>query len=154
MMKKYLFLGFIALLVTSCATLPKPSHHVGWTDYSQFRDAGIFVTESPSVSFPYESLGSVSSYAVGGWVKSKNTKRDGDDSRSDIYGSSTATRMTTRVYTEPDTQTMIADIVSEVKRKGGDGVINLEITYGVKYLKQFKTNVSTATISGMVIRRK
>ena len=76
-MRKLLCIILIVILATSCATvkLPQPYSYSNYIDYSAFTEQGIFVTESNSVSFDYQQLGSISVVEVGGWVSVDKGKR-------------------------------------------------------------------------------
>lgn len=68
-MKKALLLFFCAIILSSCAIyLPAPKSIIGMVDYSGLINRGIFVTESNSVSFEYEPVGSIYVEEVGGWI--------------------------------------------------------------------------------------
>lgn len=62
------------LVLNSCMTkfeLPKPSAYAGIFDYSPLTSKGVFVTESNSVSFDYETIGSLYAQSKGGWIDKK-----------------------------------------------------------------------------------
>lgn len=67
----------VAIIATSCST-PQYTVIDGFIDYSAYGDSNFFITESNSVSFPYEPMGSVTAIVLSGnmpntshWVEAK-----------------------------------------------------------------------------------
>ena len=73
---KQLFILIFTLVIlnlnlVSCVTLPPPPApyaFAGIFDYSPLTSKGVFVTESNSVSFDYETIGSLYAISDGGWI--------------------------------------------------------------------------------------
>ena len=63
----------IAALLVGCKmpqyALPEPYVSVETIDYTSLTEFGYFVTESNSVPFDYQSVGSISIEVNGGWIK-------------------------------------------------------------------------------------
>ena len=59
---------FLVLSACSVSNLPAPKSEIDMIDYSMLTKEGYFVTESNSVSFDYEAIGSIYAVEVGGWV--------------------------------------------------------------------------------------
>ena len=107
-MKKYLLLMLIAIGLASCVTVEQVTH-TNIIDYSRFTKNGIFVTESNTVNFDYEPLGSVVA-----------------TSRGPV--ASYLVAMTV------DMDKAFSDIGKKLKEINADGLINLKITnYADKY---------------------
>lgn len=120
-MKKYLLLMLIAIGLASCSTVEQFTL-TDVTDYSAFTNRGIFVTESNSVNFDYEPLGSVisitqsalSSFGFKGYI---------------------------------DVDKAFNEIATKIEAKGANGLINLKISY----LEASKASIKMV-VSGMAIR--
>ena len=107
-MKKYLLLMLMAIGLASCVTVEQVTH-TNIIDYSRFTKNGIFVTESNTVNFDYEPLGSVVA-----------------TSRGPV--ASYLVAMTV------DMDKAFSDIGKKLKEINADGLINLKITnYADKY---------------------
>lgn len=107
-MKNKFLLMLITIGLASCGTIEQVTH-TDIIDYSRFTKNGIFVTESNSVNFDYEPLGSVVS-----------TSR----------GPSASALVSMKV----DMDKAFSDIGKKLKEIDADGLINLKITnYADKY---------------------
>lgn len=166
-MKKVLLLFALSAGLYSCKTaLPEPKTLLLTTSYDAFQKSGIFVTESNSVSFEYSSLGNVSVSDYGGWVK-KNKNKAADapnptvyNAQNDIYlgyepagkGSSILSKSK---YLFPSVDNSIALLITKIKDLGGNGIINLHISYSKESYPPYKygTIVDVITVSGMVIKK-
>lgn len=97
---KRLFLSLACiLLLASCASyLPAPKSFTGLIDYSPLTKRGIYVTESNSVNFEYEAVGSIYAEAVGGFVY-KDGKPDAVDPKDDYYVGASSGK---KVYVRPE----------------------------------------------------
>lgn len=144
-MKIFLFISAVILL-TSCVSL---SPIVNFIDYSAYNDDGIFLTESNSVNFTYEPVGSVqvllySSYRQKEPVSKELAKeRKMEDA---IYGSS-STNLT--VYQGATASDALNLAVNQAKKKGANAIINLKCDY----FPAAKNAPSGWVVSGMAIRK-
>lgn len=119
---------FVAIILSSCGTLPKPQSNVGTIDYTPLIKEGIYITESNSVNFDYTAVGSVIATEKGGWVN-ETVKR-------------------------PYVEDAFKNIIKELKRIGANGIINLSITSSVELSEDIlsKAYVSVITVKGMAIK--
>lgn len=151
-MKKVLLLASIVVLMSSCVTinLPKPYTKVKLVDYSWLTNQGIFVTESNSVSFEYEAVGSVSIEISSGFepkVKGKHvtTIEKGDD----IYTTYQVNGLSKSKWVAvPATmENAFSELAYTLKENGADGIVNLKIRYDHIAMRDL------IYISGMAIKR-
>jgi hypothetical protein len=136
------------LALASCTTVnvPAPKQYASTIDYAYLSQKGIFVTESNSVNFDYEPLGSIYVECTGGWVKKKY--KEGDD-MEDIY----MTTLGSVKYLPPTFEDAYQLILSEVKKLRANGVINLKIRTVSEYQSTYKVYVDKIIITGMCIRK-
>lgn len=148
-MKKVLLL-FCVIALSSCVTyLPVPKSLIGMIDYSGLTNRGIFVTESNSVSFDYEPIGSIYVEEVGGWIR-KDGKENSSDLKEDYYINSSSRK---KIYQAPDIQTMYEKLAIKLKDVGANGLINLKITSTSEFDQLSKTTVDKIVITGMAINK-
>lgn len=121
-MKKQLLFAGMVLCMTSCVSYEQFTV-TNVVDYSEFSQRGIFVTESNSVNFDYQPLGSVVSVTYG------------NSSDNIIYKTS-----------HVDVSKAFEEIASKINAIGGNGVINLNIRFSATNSR------SMMTVSGMAIR--
>ena len=141
MRKKISCLLFCVLVLSACSvsTLPAPKSEVIMIDYSILTQKGYFVTESNSVNFDYEAIGSIYAEEVGGWVP-KDGKSKSTDPKENYYINSNRKH----IYQEPNLQNTYANIANKLKAVGANGIINLKISnYSNKII-----------ITGMAIKKK
>ena len=149
-MKKILLSFFCAIVLSSCATyLPAPKSVIGMVDYSGLTNRGIFVTESNSVSFDYEPIGSIYVEEVGGWIR-KDGKPDSVDPKEAYYVNSSSSK---KVYQAPDIQTVYVKLANKLKEVNANGLINLKITSTSEFNQLSKTTVGKIVITGMAINK-
>lgn len=119
-MKKVWFaFAMIIALCTSCQTSPY-IQKVNYLDYSFFKERDFFITETNTVSFPYESLGSISVVVRSGKaVKSDNEERD---SYKPLYQRKGSFKRATL----EDAYQLIYD---SAKEKGANGLLRFNIEY-------------------------
>lgn len=159
MKKNIYYLIAIALFFSSCVTvepvkLPKPFTDVSMIDYSSLTKKGIYVTESNSVSFDYEAVGSIFVEAMGGW-SSKNELVEraaykGDDTYYSSSSSSKKGKLKKKdVYFPPKLEDAFTILTKKLQEQNADGIINLKISFSsVSGLQREKI-----VITGMAIRR-
>lgn len=148
-MKKVLVLIMSAFMFASCATYrPAPKSYVGIIDYSVLTSKGLFVTESNSVSFNYQAIGSVIAEETGGWIPKNGAQSSTNVSDEYYVGSSTR-----KVYKKPDVQVTFDNIAEQLSSIGANGIINLKITTSLEIDMVSKLYVDKITVSGMAIRK-
>ena len=113
---------------------------------------GIFVTESNSVNFAYEPIGSISIDELGGWVR-KDSKKRAANIKEDYYYNSPNPYNGKQVYQAPDLDNMFNKLAAELHELGANGIINLKITQTVEFQKEIKQFIHRVTISGMAISK-
>lgn len=148
-MKKLILLIFAIGLFTSCVTtkLPEPYGFSSFLDYSPLTERGIYVTESNSVSFDYQTIGSVAATEVGGWVKKKEVKEEKKTTKGredDMYAGVDRNRNAGKnVHVSPSLNAAMERMVTTLKDVGANGVINLKV----------QMDHHKIVISGMAIRK-
>ena len=145
-LKLLLIMPILALASCSIVNVPAPKQYAATIDYAYLSQKGIFVTESNSVNFDYEPLGSIYVECTGGWVKKKYKE---GDVMGDIY----MTNLGSVKYLPPTIDDAYQLILSEVKKLRANGVINLKISTVSEYLSTYKVTVNKIIITGMCIRR-
>lgn len=141
MEKKISCLLFSILVLSACSVsnLPAPKSEVFMIDYSMLTQQGYFVTESNSVSFDYEAIGSIYAEEVGGWVP-KDGKPKSTDPKENYYINSGRKH----IYQKPNLQNTYVNIANKLKAVGANGIINLKVSnYSNKII-----------ITGMAIKKK
>lgn len=111
----------MAIGLASCSTVEQFTL-TEVTDYSAFTNRGIFVTESNSVNFDYEPLGSVISITQ-----------------------SALSSFSIKEYIDVDKA--FNEIATKIEDKGANGLINMKISY----LEAGRTSIKMV-VSGMAIR--
>lgn len=137
---------FLAVAMASCMT-SHFTNKVYYTDYSNLSKQGFFVTESNSVSFDYEPIGSMVLQQESGQTKVKVEKEKKKvTGYDDIYGEERPQKQpkTKSNYKWATAQGAMADFAAEAKQRGANGVIGLKITYGPEY---------SVIVSGMIIKK-
>lgn len=151
---KKVYLLFVAMLLglVACQSLPEPKSNMVVVDYTTLTNQGIFVTESNSVNFSYEPIGSISIDELGGWVRKENKKRM-TNVREDYYYNSSNLIAGKQVYQAPDMNNMFNKLAAQLHELGANGIINLKITQTFEYQKEIKQFIHRVTISGMAIKK-
>jgi hypothetical protein len=131
----------IIALCSSCQTF-QYTQKIAYLDYSFFRERNFFVTETNTVSFPYESLGSIAVLISSGKVyKSTDTNYKPLYQRSGSFKKATL----------EDTYQLVYDLAKE---KGANGILGLKVEYlkPDKFAGKSKSNEGYM-ISGMTIKK-
>jgi uncharacterized protein YbjQ (UPF0145 family) len=126
-MKKVIFILIAAISfgLTGCIT-KRYAEYSGTLYYDEFDD--FFITESNSVSFDYEPIGSVTAIAESGYLKRKYIRATANDALRVLY--------------------------NEAEKNGANGIINLKITYNWEYDKYGNMiSLSSIAVTGMAIRK-
>lgn len=121
-MKKVLFaFVLIMLMCSSCQTTYEYSQKVNYLDYSFFKEKDFFITETNTVSFPYESLGSI--YVI---VRSGKIYKTNDMDEGDSYKPMYQRKGKYKKATLEDAYQLIYD---SAKEKGANGILRFKIEY-------------------------
>jgi uncharacterized protein YbjQ (UPF0145 family) len=143
---KKLVLIILVLTLASCATY---SPLVSFVDYSSYNNDGIFLTESNSVSFKYEPVGSINVLLYSGFandVKKAPVIEDKKGKGDDIYYSANNGRLK---YKDATIQEALRLAVENARNKGANAIINIRY----EYIPAFKNNPDGWHMSGMAIKR-
>lgn len=133
-MKKVLLSVLAVWLLASCVTvkLPAPSSSSDLLNYSLLTSQGIYVTESNSVSFDYQAIGSISVTERGGWIKKekvkKTVKKPRNSNTDDFYVNSEENQSSGKMmYVAPNIEIAMEQMATKLKEVGANGIINLNI---------------------------
>lgn len=125
-------------------------------DYQQAGNGKFFISESNSVSFEYEPIGSILIEELPGEVKITTEPRKIEKSRNyrdnydDIYSKDVSPNPKTKhKWQYASAQSALNYAVDTATELGGDGLINVKLS---SYID--KHNNRIVQISGMVIKRK
>jgi hypothetical protein len=131
--------------LTSCISITPV---VSFVDYSQYSANGMFLTESNSVNFLYEPVGSInvllySGYTVDNKQEASEVKKEKGD---DIYYSPNpvATR-----FKGSTIQEALRLVVEQAKDRGANAIINLKC----EYVPGYKYTPPGWHVSGMAIKK-
>lgn len=128
---KQLFILIFTLVIlnlnlVSCVTLPPPPASyafAGIFDYSPLTSKGVFVTESNSVSFDYETIGSLYAISDGGWIN--------------------------KTYVEPSLDALYNEVLKQLAAYNANGIVNLKINVSGRIADRTKRY----SLEGMAIRK-
>jgi uncharacterized protein YbjQ (UPF0145 family) len=125
-MKKTLILFAITFLLGGCSVIKTYKEDVSIISYSDYK--GFFISESNSVSFEYEPIGSVVASVSSGY----------DDTE----------------YITASPGDLLYIMCDEAKKKKANGIINLKISYEFEY-NQYTNQYSIKSVNGtgMAIKR-
>lgn len=152
-MKKYLVFILLTALLSSCVLVKHPYNRYSTVvDFEKYTSQGFFITESNSVSFDYEPLGSLSAIIESGY-EVIGTKGDQTD---DVYYHTRSSNNKYGDYISATIDDVVEDLVFAAADVGADGLINLKTEYvsGTydKYGNVLRPSMYIAT--GMAIKRK
>lgn len=160
-MKKCLLIIACVLVFASCAT-QKPVFMPPYTtasllDYSILTERDIFVTESNSVGFDYETVGSVLVKGYGGYVKkaSKKEKRERIVTQDDYYINDKGFTLTRGKYeyVNPNLDDAMITLGDYLESIGANGIINISIRLVPEDMTDETNHRDKIVITGMAIRR-
>lgn len=128
---KQLFILIFTLVILNlnlvyCVTLPPPPApyaFAGIFDYSPLTSKGVFVTESNSVSFDYETIGSLYAISDGGWIN--------------------------KIYVEPSLDALYNEVLKQLDAYNANGIVNLKINISGTIADRTKRY----SLEGMAIRK-
>lgn len=138
----------LTLCFTSCVSLlPKPHSYSSCIDYGYLSQQGVFITESNSVSFDYQPLGSLYVECTGGWDK-KRAKLENSE-MEDIYMEDAKNNS----YVPATIEEAFDLALAELDRLKGNGIINFKISTVTEYLPSYKISVNKIILTGMCIKK-
>lgn len=140
-MKKTVLIFLTLITLVGCTTSLKFEQNAGYINYAAF--PGIFISESNSVSFDYQPLGSLYAEEISGQHQVVKKKLG----TNEIYGDEYAVMEGS--YRHADPQSALAYAVKKVNEMGGDGIINLKIQSS-----KSDDNRRMYYVTGMVIKRR
>ena len=126
-------------------------------DYSILTKRGIFVTESNSVGFDYETIGSVYLDSHGGWLKrsgnEKKEKRKREVTHDDYFLENKGRTMHygKYEYTDPSLYDAMMTLGNFLKDMGANGIINFSIDVIPESTENPERN--KLIITGMAIKK-
>lgn len=147
-MKSHLFFfSIIFVFFFSSCVIYSPL--VSFVDYSTFNDNGIFLTESNSVNFTYEPIGSINILFYSDYTVKKKQETSGikNEKGDDIYFSPTSRALKFKGSTA--IQEALRLTVEQAKIKGANAIINLRY----EYVPGYKYTPPGWHVSGMAIRK-
>ena len=139
----------LGLMLTSCSPKILYSEAVGFVDYSTYQDQGMFLTESNSVNFEYDAIGSVTVVVYSGNTVVSPTSRV---EANDIYGDETTIQSKMK-WKSASPEDALNAAVKQVSNKGGNGLINIKITPTTE-IGTSRTSRSGFLVTEMAIKRK
>lgn len=143
-MKKFALL-IIVFALASCAIY---APLVSFVDYSTYNKEGIFLTESNSVSFSYEPVGSINVLLYSGYTVEKKTEVTGvkKEKGDDVYFTSNPRALKFKGSTILEALKLAVD---QAKNKGANAIINIRY----EYVPSFKNTPDGWLISGMAVKK-
>ncbi|MBB2149187.1 hypothetical protein [Pedobacter gandavensis] len=134
MKKLHVLIAAAALLMSSCSPIIRTPEEFssGITDYSTFAKKGFFITESNSVNFDYQPIGSVYVKQQAGYEVLSNTTKQKVYSDDVIGGKSTEDFNTLKIgskFIPLDINRGLKEIHFQSEKSGANGIINLKITH-------------------------
>lgn len=153
-MRKFLFISAMALLLSACA-VPKRAYTSYSTsfDFTEFTNDGFFITESNSVSFDYDPIGSISGVVTSGYEVLGKDKQRESKMKDDVYYQEKNEKVRYGEYKYADFRNVLFEIVESAKKLGANGIINLDVVYspGTVDMKNKEITPSYYIASGMAI---
>lgn len=147
-MKHFTFLLSISFLLALGSCKAPMTHATFYIDYKEAGQGKVFITESNSVSFDYEPLGSILVEEASGFVKVTVPTTEKERNEDPLYGPGQSTK-TVSSYSLATAQSALNYAAQEAIRLGGDGLINLNLS-----ASRGKSGELVVSVSGMVIKRK
>lgn len=137
-------------ILSSCNLRTYYTEYVGFVDYSSYLKRGVFLTESNSVSFDYDAIGTVSAIIYSGYIIAK---QDRHIDQTEIYSDKEIVKNEAGQWKEARPDDALAAAVAQAVEKGGDGLINIKIT-PTSVVDNAKYKRSGFMATGMAIKRK
>jgi uncharacterized protein YbjQ (UPF0145 family) len=133
-MKKGLIIAMMAFTMTSCFTthLYEPHWSAEVVDYSMLTDKGIYVNESDKINFEYQTLASVETRSIGGYVNKEKADNIDQKSINDIYYQEEKSKKAkangfNKEYVAPKYDEALGVMALKLEELGANGIINLKI---------------------------
>lgn len=137
-------------MFTSCFPKFEAIRRASILDYTEFTSKGFFVTESNSVSFDYEAIGSVIGENYGGYeVSSKKNKMS-----EDTYSRLTEITVKYGKHIPARADVALREMILKAMEKGANGVINVRINGSSRFTVGADTTYYGYIATGMAIRKK
>jgi uncharacterized protein YbjQ (UPF0145 family) len=152
-MKKIILLFFAVFLLASCAVKYPYRNYSSVIDFTEVITDGFFITESNSVSFQYDPLGSVTSVVESGYEVLGSKTHEAND---DVYSHTATSNVKFGRYIYARAEDVISELISAAQSLGANGIINLKITYTPSVYDKYGNVISPSAYiaSGMAIKRK
>lgn len=149
-MKKLLLFIIPALMLTGCFPKYEAIRRASILDYTEFTSKGFFVTESNSVSFDYEAIGSVIGENYDGYEVLYKKDQMGDDT----YSRLTEIKVKYGKYLPAKADVALRELCLKAMEAGGNGVINVSIRPSYRDIPSTNTTYYGYIATGMAIRKK
>ena len=149
-MKKLLLFIIPALMLTGCFPKYEAIRRASILDYTEFTSKGFFVTESNSVSFDYDAIGSVIGENYGGYEVLYKKDQMGDDT----YSRLTEIKVKYGKYLPAKADVALREMILKAMEKGANGVINVRINGSSRFTASADTTYYGYIATGMAIRKK
>lgn len=146
-MKKLIAVMVLVLSMASCKIPFKQEAY--FLDYQKIGLGKVLLTESNSVSFDYESIGSLYVVEESGFEKERKVKKHNDDYYDNLgfRSDSPEYSYSSKGYRKASVESALRRAVGEAMESGGDAIINLKYKY--EYNKQRDCWI----VTGMIVRR-
>lgn len=145
-MKRVLYILLLASCLTSCSVKIPYLRSVEFVDYASLsQEYGLFLSESNSVSFDYETIGSVSVTEKSGHKMGTYSKKYNDD----IYDTSGNKKIKMGDYIPATSGSALRLACEQAVLRGGNGIVNIKIVY----IPATKTSMPGYHVSGMIIKK-
>lgn len=134
MKKLNVLIAAAALIMSGCSPIIRTPEEFssGITDYSIFAKKGFFITESNSVNFEYQPIGSVYVKQQAGYEVLSNTAKQKVYSDDVTGGQLTKDFNTMKIgstFIPLDINRGLKEIYIQSEKAGSNGIINLKITH-------------------------
>lgn len=151
-MRKILFTVICVFLLTSCAVKYPYKRYSNAIDFTEVTRSGFFLTESNSVSFQYDPLGSVSAVVESGYEVIGQKK---EQSQDDIYSYNELANLKFGKYKFAEPEDAISELITAAKKLGANGIINLNLRYTSAIYDKNGIIISPSSyvVSGMAIKK-
>lgn len=153
-MKKVFFIAASIMMLASCSTIKHPyTIYSNVVDLAEFTKQGFFITESNSVSFDYDPVGSIQTTVKSGHEILKHGKVK-EKMKDDVYSYDELGKIKFGEFIPASTDDAVAELVSVAKNLGANGIINLSFNYIPGDYGKAGELISPATyiVSGMAIK--
>lgn len=150
-MKKIIPFLVVLLFATSCTTYKIPyRRYSDAIDFSAYAQKGFFITESNSVNFSYDPVGSISAVVSSGYEVLNSEKSKSND---DVYGAFQKIKYGKMI--DASVNDALDELYNSARRLGADGIINFRSDYiPATFQKGVLVSPDSYIVSGMAIRRK